>query len=54
MSDSPIGDRLTAQYGIRANMRTTLIDHIAAASIDNVIAGFEVLLIWAATAEDDS
>jgi hypothetical protein len=53
MSDSPIHDRLAAQYGIRNDMRTTLIDQIAAASIDQVIAGFEVLLIWAATAEDD-
>jgi hypothetical protein len=54
MSDSPIHDRLARELGVRNDMRVTLIDAIAAASIDNVIAGFEVLLIWAATAEDDS
>jgi hypothetical protein len=53
MSDAPIHDRLAAQLGVRQGMRVALIDAIAAASIDNVIAGFEVLLIWAATAEDD-
>jgi hypothetical protein len=47
MSDSPINDRLAA----RNNMRTTLIDQISAASNDGVIAGFELILIWAATEE---
>jgi hypothetical protein len=46
MSDTPIHDRLAAQYGIRNDMRCTLIDSIAAASIDNVMAGIDVMLTF--------
>lgn len=33
---------------VREDMRRTLYDDIAAAAIDDVVAGFEVLLIWEA------
>jgi hypothetical protein len=39
---------------VRADMRRTLYDDIAHAAAPDIVAGFEVLLIWAATAEDDS
>jgi hypothetical protein len=54
MSDTPIHDRLAAELGVRQGMRVTLIDAIAAAAMPSVLAGFEIDLIWAATAEDDS
>jgi hypothetical protein len=50
---TPIHDQLAAQMGVRDDMRRTLYDDIAAAAAPDIIAGFEVLLIWAATAEDD-
>jgi hypothetical protein len=46
MSDTPIHDRLATQYGIRQNMRATLIDQIAASSIDTVMAGIDVMLTF--------
>jgi hypothetical protein len=50
---TPIHDQLAAQMGVRDDMRRTLYDDIAAAAAPDIIAGFEVHLIWAATAEDD-
>jgi hypothetical protein len=51
---TPIHDQLAAQMGVREDMRRTLYDDIAAAAAPDIVAGFEVLLIWAATAGDDS
>ena len=52
---TPIFDAITAESrfaDVRAELRRTLYDEIAAAAIDDVMTGFDVLLIWAATAEE--
>jgi hypothetical protein len=49
---TPIHDQLAAQMGVRADLRRTLIDDIAAAAAPDIVAGFEVLLIWAATGDE--
>jgi hypothetical protein len=51
---TPIHDRLAAQYGIRTDMRRGLIDEIAAASIDGVMAGIDVMLTFERLNWDDA
>ena len=53
MNETPIHDRLAAELGVRQELRRTLFDDIAAAAAPDIVAGFELLLIWAATAEED-
>jgi hypothetical protein len=40
------------QSEVRADMRRTLYDDIAAAAIDDIVAGFDLLLMFAAPTDE--
>jgi hypothetical protein len=50
--DCPIYDRLCFELNVRTDMRRTLFDDIAAAAIDDIVAGFDLLLMFAAPTDE--